>query len=245
MTESKRSITDLRRGAVWRIAWTVTSLVLFEFAVCGLSALPALVLWSIISKIPGASRLLQVVLASLAIVPCYVIFAIMLLLISPILTRLAGWRTPSAAEMRIADMSWPFLKWVRYVAANHIVRTFAGALLRGSPLWTFHLRLAGAKLGRRVYINSLSLNDYNLLEFDDDVIIGAGVHLSGHTVEAGLVKTAVVRLGRGTTVGLNAIVEIGVETGPHCAIGALSFVPKHVKLNGNAVYAGIPAVQIK
>jgi acetyltransferase-like isoleucine patch superfamily enzyme len=181
---------------------------------------------------------------STAIVPSYFVFAIMLLLISPLVIRLAGWRTPPDAEMRISDMDWRLLDWVRYAASNHVVRVLAGTLLRGSPLWTLHLRLAGAKVGRGVYVNTLSINDYNLLEFGDGVVIGAGVHLSGHTVEAGVVKTAAVRLSHNTTVGLSSIIEIGVETGPDCEIGALSFVPKRVKLNGKAVYVGIPVAQI-
>lgn len=202
-------------------------------------------LWSILSRIVKARESLGLLVFSVAIVPCYVLFAIVLLVIAPLLIRLAGWHTPNDAEMRIADVSWPLLKWVRYVAANHIVRIFAGTLFRSSPLWTLHLRLAGAKLGKRVYVNSLSLNDYNLLEFGDDVVIGAGVHLSGHTVEDGVVKTSAVRLGSGTTIGLNSIVDIGVETGPRCEIGALTFVPKRMKLEGNAIYAGIPAMRIE
>ena len=58
------------------------------------------------------------------------------------------------------------------------------------------MRMNGAKLGRRVFVNSLDVTDHCLLEFGDDVVIGAGVHLSGHTVERGLVRTAPVRLGR-------------------------------------------------
>ena len=49
--------------------------------------------------------------------------------------------------------------------------------------------LAGARLGRRVYVNSLAVTDYSLLDFGDDVVIGDGVHLSGHTVEHGVLKT--------------------------------------------------------
>jgi hypothetical protein len=39
------------------------------------------------------------------------------------------------------------------------------------------------------------VSDYNLIECGDDVVIGGAVHLSGHTVEAGVVKTARIRLG--------------------------------------------------
>jgi acetyltransferase-like isoleucine patch superfamily enzyme len=78
------------------------------------------------------------------------------------------------------------------------------------------------------------------LEFGNDVVIGSEVHLSGHTVEHGLVKTAKVKLGDGVMVGVSAIVEIGVEAGPGCQIGALSMVPKFTKLEAHQTYAGIP-----
>ena len=96
-----------------------------------------------------------------------------------------------------------------------------------------------------MYVNSLDLNDYNLLEFEDDVVIGADVHVSGHTVEGGIIKTGGVHLGRNTTVGVSSIVEIGVTTGANCEIGALSFVPKNMKLEADAVYVGIPAKRIR
>jgi acetyltransferase-like isoleucine patch superfamily enzyme len=120
------------------------------------------------------------------------------------------------------------------------VRVLAGGLFRGSPIWTVYLRLNGAQIGRRVYVNSLFVSDHNLLEFGDDVVIGSEVHLSGHTVEAGIVKTAGVRLGRDITIGLGSVIDIGVTVGDGTQIGALSFVPKHTVLEPGAVYAGIP-----
>jgi acetyltransferase-like isoleucine patch superfamily enzyme len=83
--------------------------------------------------------------------------------------------------------------------------------------------------------------DHNLLEIGDDVVIGADVHISGHTVEGGLLKTAPVRLGSHVTVGLGSVIDIDVEIGSGCQIGALTLVPKHSRLEGHAVYVGIPA----
>jgi acetyltransferase-like isoleucine patch superfamily enzyme len=112
-------------------------------------------------------------------------------------------------------------------------------------LWTWYLRLNGAQVGRGVYINSLSISDHNLLEFGDGVVIGESVHLSGHTVERGLVKTGRVRLGDGVTVGLGSMVGIGVTAGDRCQIGALSVVPKYTQLESGVIYAGVPARKIE
>ena len=84
-------------------------------------------------------------------------------------------------------------------------------------------------------------SDHDLLEFGDDVVIGGDVHLSGHTVEGGFVKTAPVRLNDRVTVGLGSVISIGVTVGSDVQIGALSLVPKHVTLEGARVYAGVPA----
>jgi acetyltransferase-like isoleucine patch superfamily enzyme len=165
--------------------------------------------------------------------------------VSAVTVRTMKWRTPADGHMRIADVEWPLMQWARSMVATHIVRFFAGALFRGTPIWTAYLRLAGARLGRRVYVNSLAVADYNLLEFGDDVVIGADVHVSGHTVEGGVVKTARVRLGNGVTIGLGSVIEIDVEAGDGCQVGALSFVPKHTRLEAGAVYAGIPAQRIR
>ena len=55
-----------------------------------------------------------------------------------------------------------------------------------------------------------------------------------------MVKTAGVRLGDHVTIGLGTVIDIGVDVGPGCQIGALSFVPKHSTLRAGSVYAGIP-----
>jgi carbonic anhydrase/acetyltransferase-like protein (isoleucine patch superfamily) len=230
---------------VWRITWTVATFVVVETAVFGLAAAPVVFLWLWLIRVVEAGRALEIIGFAIAILPSYALFAMMLMIVSPLVTRLTGWRTPRDTEMRIADLDWPLLDWIRYMASNHLVRVMVGTVFRGSPLWTFYLRLAGAQIGKRVYINSLSLNDYNLLEFGDDVVIGSDVHLSGHTVECGVVKTAGVKVCRNTTVGLGSIIEIGVEVEANCEVAALTFVPKRTRLEEGALYAGIPARRIR
>ena len=229
----------------WRILWTITTLTIAQVLVCAVSALPAVAIWSYLVTLTASHPILRLIVYSAAIVPSYIAFAICLMIVSPLAIRILRWHTPPDREMRIVDMGWPLLRWVRYAASIHVARVLAGTLFRGTPIWTVHLRLNGACLGTQVYVNSLSVSDYNLLECGDAVVIGGAVQLSGHTVEDGVVKTASVRLGDHVTVGLGSVIEIGVEIGSHCQIGALSFVPKHTKLQGGAVYAGIPAKQIE
>lgn len=229
-----------RLPIVWRISWTVLSICVVQGIVCALAVLPIVLAGMLLDVWLPARVAVRALVFSLALIPSYIVFALALMVFSPVATRAMRMRTPPDAEMRIADMSWPLMKWVRYMVAIHVVRVLAGPLFCGSPLWTAYLRLNGARIGRRVYVNTLFISDHNLLEFGDDVVIGAEVHLSGHTVEGGFVKTAGVRLGDDVTLGLGSVIGIGVEVGPHCQIGAMSLVPKHMRLPAGSTYAGIP-----
>jgi acetyltransferase-like isoleucine patch superfamily enzyme len=237
---------DNWRGAgrlrkIMRVTWAVASVFLVESVVVGLSALPAVLFfeWHWTWRItPGW---LRIVVLAMALVPAYLVFVLGLIVVSPLMMRALRWRSPPNAAMRIADLEWPLLVWARYLVSAHLVRLFAGNLVRATPLWTFYHRLNGARLGKRVYINSLSVMDDNLLSFGDGTVIGDAVHLSGHTVEGGVVKTAPVRLGRGVTIGVGSLIGIGVEVGDGAQVGALSVVPKHQRLAAGGIFGGVPA----
>jgi acetyltransferase-like isoleucine patch superfamily enzyme len=227
-----------------RIGWTVASLIVVQGTAVGLSVLPVAWLLRELFERTSAAPIARLVLSSFVALPAYVLFTLILLFLSPLGSRLAGWRTLDGVELRIADFDWPLLNWARYNAGIQLTRSLAGWLFRATPIWSAHLRLSGARIGRRVFINSLHLSDYNLLEFGDDVVIGGEVHLSGHTVEAGVLKTGGVRLGRGVTIGLGSVIDIDVSVPAGCQIGAMSLVPKHTHLRVPTVYAGVPVRQI-
>ena len=227
-----------------RIGVTAVGIVLVQTIVCGIAITPSVLLWNaVVASAPAgsAARLLK---AAFLAVPAYVLFALCLMPLSALITRATGGRTRPDAEWRIADLPWSLMQWAHYMTATHVVRLIAGTLFRGSPVWTAYLRANGARIGRRVFVNTLSIADHNLLELGDDVVIGADVHISGHTVEAGVVRTARVRVGSNVTIGVGSIIDIDVTIGPRCQVGALTFVPKHATLDGDATYVGIPAHRI-
>jgi acetyltransferase-like isoleucine patch superfamily enzyme len=231
--------------AWFRVTWALISVACVQAIVFALSgALPALLLlhaW----RLPYPNDLIRIAAVNAAVLPLYLVFALTLIILSALSTRVTGWRTPRDVELRIADLDWALLDWVRYMVSVHVVRVLVGLMFRGTPIWSFYVRLNGARLGRRVFINSLAVTDHNLLEFEDDVIIGDGAHVSGHTVEDGCVRTAAVRLGRGVTIGLGSVVGIGVEAGPLCRVGALSVVPKFERLDAGATYVGAPVHKLE
>jgi acetyltransferase-like isoleucine patch superfamily enzyme len=241
---ARKEATSRRWKVRLRVTWTLVSIFAVECLVFGLAMLPGALFWEIFSLLTYPFVLLRIIVLSMAFVPAYGLFAVSLMVLSALSTRWLGWRTPADAAMAMKALEWPLMHWVRYMVSVHIVRLFAGSVFRATPLWTFYIRLNGARLGRGVYINSLAVNDHNLLEFGDRVVIGDGVHLSGHTVEQGVVRTARVRLGDNVTIGLGTVVGIGVEVGARCQVGALSLVPKFSRLKSDATYVGAPVREL-
>ena len=126
-----------------------------------------------------------------------------------------------------------------------VVRLFAGRAFRSTTIWNWYMRLTGARLRRDVWVNSLSLMDHNLLELANGVTIGSHAHVAGHVVEHGILKTAPVRLGRNTLIGIGSVVGIGVESGADVQVGALSVVPKFTYLEAGRVRSGVPVVRVR
>jgi acetyltransferase-like isoleucine patch superfamily enzyme len=230
-----------RRSA--RFLWAVVSAVLVETIVTGLALLPAVLFvhWQSTWSMSTGGRL---IVAAMAFAPLYLLCACVLMVASALSTRLLGWRTSAGVELPLREFSWPVLDWGRYLISTHVVRVFAGPAFRSTTIWNWYMRLNGARLGRDVWVNSLSLMDHNLLEFGDGVVIGSDAHVSGHVVERGVLKTAAVRLGAQTLIGTGSVVGIGVEAEPGAQVGALTVVPKFMQLAAGAVYTGVPATRV-
>ena len=130
-----------------RVSSTVIDILVIETIVCGVAAIPSVALWMQLAAWTRDAPGLRMALTALFAVPSYVLFALMLMVCSAGATWLTRARTAPGLELRLHDLEWPLLRWVRYMVATHIVRALAGWLFRGSPVWTMYLRLNGARIG--------------------------------------------------------------------------------------------------
>jgi hypothetical protein len=127
VTPAGSRIAPSRAVVAWRIVWTITSLVVVQALVCAVSIAPVVLAWQCLIGIAGSNVIVRWALFSIAVAPSYVLFALCLMFVTPLAMRLLRWHTQSDAAMRIADMEWPLLRWVRYVALIHLVRVVAGS----------------------------------------------------------------------------------------------------------------------
>ena len=240
--EGSRS-TDWGRSL--RVSWVFLSTLLAATVVFALAILPPAVIWTgVLPKISGPLYV-RLPIFCLTFAPSYLLFSLGLMVYSAGMTKVLGWRAVPDGEYVISEVPRPLTNLVRGAVLHHFVRIFAGTLYRGSPFWTFYLRLAGASIGRRVYVNTLALGDCPLLEIGEGSVIGSDVHLAGHWVERGIMRTGRVRLGRGVTIGNGSVIGFNVTIEDGVQVGALTVVPKGAVLETGGVYVGAPAHRIR
>jgi non-ribosomal peptide synthetase-like protein len=114
-------------------------------------------------------------------------------------------------------------------------------LLVGTPFLPPVLRLFGARIGRRTYLATTYLTEFDLVRIDDDATVGRDVSLQTHLFEDRVMKMSTVRIGAGATVGDRAIVLYDAAIGAGAALEPLSLAMKGEQLPADTRWRGIPA----
>ncbi|WEB40824.1 amino acid adenylation domain-containing protein [Streptomyces yunnanensis] len=115
------------------------------------------------------------------------------------------------------------------------------AALAGTPFLPPALRLFGARIGRRTWLGTTFLTEFDLVDVGDDAAIGPGVSLQTHLFEDRVMKMSKVTVRAGATVGSRAVVLYDGIVGEGVLLDALSLVMKGEYLVPGTAWHGIPA----
>lgn len=220
-----------------------TLFLLAEVAVVlGLALWPAVALWSWAEARLPAGGALRPLGLGVALAACYLVFGLAQLLVLPA----ARWATLSTGTPvgRFRFLSLGAWRWASYNALTLVLRFSFVNWIRVTPLLPLYHRLMGARIGRRVQINTAVVADQNLLEIGDDTVIGGDVTLVCHAAERGMLVAAPVRIGRGVTVGLMAVILPGCTIGDGAVIAAGAVLSKGARVGPGEIWAGVPARRV-
>ncbi len=92
--------------------------------------------------------------------------------------------------------------------------------LSGTPLMSPALRLFGCHLGKRVYMESNFVTEFDLVHVGDDAAIGGQASLQTHLFEDRVMKMSTVIIGPGCTVGSRAVVLYDAQMAAEASLGA-------------------------
>ncbi|MBI5366738.1 MAG: hypothetical protein HZA54_06855 [Planctomycetes bacterium] len=210
--------------------------------VLGCAAWPGVALaygaWHGAAALPLALRLL---VFSVAGATAYFVYGVSLMALVVLLRFLF--------RLRLEPGRYPFyslaaLRWATFNTLILLVRFTFMDFVRVTPLLPLFFRLLGAKVGRRVHINTKIVADACLLEIGDGAVVGGDVTLICHSAEGGQLIVEPVKIGERAELGILAVILPGVEIGARAVVGAHALVPKRTIIPPDTVWAGVPARQV-
>ena len=153
------------------------------------------------------------------------------------------WLVVGRYRARTAPLWSTFVWRTELVTATYENLAVANLLepLRGTPWLGLYLRLMGAKVGKRCYIDTTDLTEHDLVTIGDDVALNDFAGLQTHLFEDRVMKVGAIRVGDRATIGSLAIVLYDAEVGADAQLGDLSVVMKGESLPDGTNWEGSPA----
>ncbi|GAC1365478.1 MAG: non-ribosomal peptide synthetase [Ktedonobacteraceae bacterium] len=177
-----------------------------------------------------------------------------LLLLIPLLIMGAGF----AATLLVVILKWIIVGryrprveplWSVFVRRSELITALYEAVvvplfvgfLTGTPWIAPILRLLGSRIGKRVWLDTTYLTEFDLVEVGDDAAIGDTTSLQTHLFEDRVMKMSIVKVGAGSSIGSRSVVLYDAEIGPGASLDSLSLAMKGEILPAGSRWRGIPA----
>lgn len=113
--------------------------------------------------------------------------------------------------------------------------------LRGTPLLPWALRLLGARVGRRVFMDTTDVTEFDCVTVGDEAELNANCGPQTHLFEDRVMKIGVVRIGPRVSVGPASTILYDSEVGADVRLGPLTLVAKGERLPAGTAWTGSPA----
>jgi non-ribosomal peptide synthetase-like protein len=164
-----------------------------------------------------------------------VALALLFLLSAPLLERAAtGFRGLRPRECSIYDRSF----WRH----ERLWKFYATPPLAGTPFQPLLNRLAGVRVGRRVFDDGCTLPEKSLVTIGDDATLNSASVVQCHSLEDGLFISDRTVVGDRCTIGIGGFVHYGVTMADGSELGSDSFLMKGEQTAPGSRWVGNPAV---
>lgn len=171
------------------------------------------------------------------------VLAVLFGLLTSVVVAMGKWFVIGRYRPRVEPLWSRFVRRAEFVTGLYEAAAVPAMLflLVGTPFLPPVMRLFGARIGRRTYLATTFLTEFDLVEIDDDATIGRDVSLQTHLFEDRVMKMSTVHIGAGASVGDRAIVLYDSTIGAGTALEPLSLVMKGEQLPAHTRWRGIPA----
>lgn len=111
---------------------------------------------------------------------------------------------------------------------------------KGTPWLPAMLRLYGVKIGKRVWMNTTDITEYDMVEIGDDTALNEDCGPQTHLFEDRIMKVGPIKIGKRCSIGARSIVLYDSEIGDDVHVDALSLIMKGENLQSSTDWTGSP-----
>jgi non-ribosomal peptide synthetase-like protein len=112
--------------------------------------------------------------------------------------------------------------------------------MQGTPWLPIAMRLLGVKTGKRIFMNTTDITEYDMVTICDDAALNADCGPQTHLFEDRVMKIGPVKIGARSSIGSGTIILYDSEIGDDTKIEALSLVMKGERLSPGTDWTGSP-----
>jgi non-ribosomal peptide synthetase-like protein len=112
--------------------------------------------------------------------------------------------------------------------------------LQGTPWLPILMRVLGVKVGKRVFMNTTDITEFDMVTICDDAALNADCGPQTHLFEDRVMKVGSVKIGARSSIGSGTIILYDSELGDDTHIEALSLVMKGERLSPGTDWVGSP-----
>jgi non-ribosomal peptide synthetase-like protein len=112
--------------------------------------------------------------------------------------------------------------------------------LKGTPWLPLILRLLGVKTGKRVWMNTTDITEYDMVDIGDDTALNEDCGPQTHLFEDRVMKVGPIKIGKRCNVGARSIILYDSEIADDVSLEPLSLVMKGEHLQPGTSWGGSP-----
>jgi non-ribosomal peptide synthetase-like protein len=112
--------------------------------------------------------------------------------------------------------------------------------MQGTPWLPLLMRLLGVKTGKRVWMNTTDITEFDMVSIGNDAALNADSGPQTHLFEDRVMKIGAVKIGARSSIGAGTIILYDSEIGDDTKIEALSLVMKGERLAPATDWTGSP-----
>ena len=138
---------------------------------------------------------------------------------------------------------WTWHVWTSEAVTSvfeSLSKTFLLEYLKGTPWLPIAFRMMGTKVGKRVWLATIDITEYDMVTIGDDTALNDDSGPQTHLFEDRVMKIGKVKIGDRSSIGARSIVLYDSEVGDDTRLNALSLVMKGENLSNGTNWEGSP-----